>query len=457
MFLEQGSAEFQSLAKLPRLHAGPPGGPDSLMPPPLSEHKDMICSCPPFECLCRPVPIPSGHHGEAFLAQGPMIQPFPQPPLLSPTALSFGGHPPPNPYEAFDHMAMQQPLMRETYSEYFDLSPIERFHTQGFASYEPVGVVKNEPPSVVPSATDLYTKTRPAGLSIQDCMYGGSSTVCAVSPNQPPAEPVLPTYSHHISSSSASSSRGSNPPTPPSSAPGVVPGSPYQSTVTPSSSYSSPPHYSLSGTVPPSHHHHQIQQQQPHNQNNDNMSSSNPNVHELSPHTLDQFEFNDAADFLSLDQPINKELPPPACANNRKPSVTSSDVTKGATSDLSSLLGLPSISSFLDEGEGENPANEHIDKILGLSLNYSDRSPESHKSNTDSLSPASSSDQKVPSEGSPLSPCRGPTPPSLIELQPLKSNNNSNNNITSPKKFSDIFPNWEKLSRTPSTKSTELR
>ena len=390
MFLEQSSPEFQSLAKLPRLH-----GPESMMPPPLSDHKDMICSCPPFECLCRPVP---NHHADAFLTQSPMLQPFAQPPLLSPTALSFG-HPAPNPYESFDHMAIQQPMMRDTYSEYFYLSPIERFHPQGFSSFE---AVKSEP-TVIPNA-DIYTKTKPS-LSIQDCMY--SSNTCTVSPNQQLA-PVLPTYSQ----SHCGASRSSNPPTPPSSSAGVVPGSPC--TITPSSSYNSPPHYSLSGTT----------------------INSSPNVHELSPQTLDQFEFNDAADFLSLDQPINKELPAPACANNRKPTVSSSDVTKGATSDLSTLLGLPSISSFLDESEGENPANEHIDKILGLSLNYGERSPESHKSNVDSLSPASSSDQKVPSEGSPLSPCRGPTPPSLIELQPLKSNNG---NIASPKKFSDIF------------------
>ena len=388
-----------------------------MMPPPLSDHKDMICSCPPFECFCRSV---TNHHADNFLGQSPLLQPFAQPPLLSPTALSFG-HPTSNPYESFDHMGIQQPMMRDTYSEYFDLSPIERFHPQGFSSFE-AGAVKSEP-IVVPNA-DIYTKTKPS-FSIQDCMY--SSNTCTVSPNQQ-AEPVLPTYSqsHH------DASRSSNPPTPPNSNAGVVPGSPYQNTVTPSSSYNSPPHYSLSGTTPQSHH----QQHQQHQLNNDSLVNSSPNVHELSPQTLDQFEFNDAADFLSLDQPINKELPAPACANNRKPTVSSSDVTKGATSDLSALLGLPSISSFLDEGEGENPANEHIDKILGLSLNYGERSPESHKSNTDSLSPASSSDQKVPSERSPLSPCRGPTPPSLIELQPLKSNNE---NIASPKKFSDIF------------------
>ena len=174
-----------------------------------------------------------------------------------------------------------------------------------------------------------------------------SSNVCTVSPNQQ-FDPTLPTYQSNTTRSESS--------TPPSSAAGVVPGSPYQTTVTPDSSYSSPPHYSLSGTV-----------------TNNNLVNSIPNIHcpnDLSPHTLDQFEFNDAAEFLSLDQPINKELPAPACATiNRKPSISSSDVTKGATSDLSSLLGLPSISSFLDEGEEENPANEHIDKILGLSLN----------------------------------------------------------------------------------------
>ena len=403
MFLEQANPEFQSIAKLPRLHA-----PESLMPPPLSEHKEMICSCPPFECLCRPVP---NQHADAFLGQNPMLHPFGQPTLLSPTALSFGG-PGPNPFESFDHTNFQQPLMRDTYSEYFDLSPLDRLHSQGFSSFEPTGHVKSEP-MMVPSH-DLYSKPKP-NLSIQDCMY--SSNACSVSPNQQP-EPILPTYTQ--------SHTRSEPSTPPSSVAGVVPASPYQTTVTPASSYNSPPHYSLSRAA--------------HTQytpNNNSLITTSPQVPDLSPHTLDQFEFNDAADFLSLDQPINKELPAPACAtSNRKPSISSSDVTKGATSDLSALLGLPSISSFLgEEGEGDNSANEHIDKILGLSLNYGEGSPESHKSTTDSLSPASSSDQKVPSEGSPLSPCRGPTPPSLTELQPLKTNNS----ISSPKKFSDIF------------------
>ena len=327
MFLGQGSPEFQSLAKLPRLQ-----GPESMMPPPLSDHKDMICSCPPFECFCRSV---TNHHADNFLGQSPMLQPFAQPPLLSPTALSFG-HPTSNPYESFDHMGIQQPVMRDTYSEYFDLSPIERFQPQGFSSFD-AGTVKSEP-IVVPNA-DIYTKTKPS-LSIQDCMY--SSNACTVSPTQQ-VEPVLPTYSQ----SHQGASRSSNPPTPPNSNAGVVPGSPYQDTVTPSSSYNSPPHYSLSGTTPQNHH----QQHQQHHLNNDSLVNSSPNVHELSPQTLDQFEFNDAADFLSLDQPINKELPAPACANNRKPTVSSSDVTKGATSDLCALLGLPSISSFLDEGE----------------------------------------------------------------------------------------------------------
>ena len=122
MFFEQTNPEFQPLAKLPRLHA-----PESLMPPPLSDHKDIICSCPPFECLCRPLP---SRHSDAFLGQNPMLPlpPVGQQALLSPTALSFSGAGHVNSFDSLDLMDFQQPLMRDTYSEYFDLSPIDRFH-----------------------------------------------------------------------------------------------------------------------------------------------------------------------------------------------------------------------------------------------------------------------------------------------------------------------------------------
>ena len=418
--------------KLSRLHE------DSLMPP---QPKDLVCSCPPFECLCRPVPPP--HHSHAHMPSTDTFQQdhvlpafVPQPGLLSPTALSFPGHASANPFEALDHVGyQQQPITREAYSEYFDLSNMERYNAQGFGSHcgdSLSGPVKSEP---MQTQTDLFNAANrsKSNVSIPDCMYGSSN----MSPVQE-RELVLPSYPQsQMTKSEPSSSPLSNP-----GLGGATSGSPFRNQANP---YNSPP---------PQYHFTPVSAS---DQNFGGVTATagvqNPHCSStLSPTTLDEFEFNDAADFLSLDQPINKDLPAPACAvsaNRKQPTITSSDVTKGATSDLSSLLGLPSISSFLDEGEGENPANEHIDKILGLSLNYSVNSPRSNKSTgTDSLSPASSGDQKVPSDGSPLSPCRGTTPPSLIELQPLKANNNNNtiqhnnnNNITttSPKKFTDIF------------------
>ncbi len=401
--------------KIPRLHPVI----EPIMPPPQGDK--TICSCPPFECLCHRLTGPN----DAFLPSPTLLAApsgFPGSGLLSPTGL-YSGHP-------LDSDPFQQASYRNPYSDIIDF---ERFQSQGIM-HEPI--VKPEPNtglSLAPSG-GLNTRSGP----IPDCMYpsdtmrglGGPPHLAGLgSPTQLHPDPSLPLY--------PMSSTRSDLHTPPGSQPaGVVPTSPYQLQGT--GAHTSPPHYSTS-----------------------TMASSSINAvgpsyppQGLSPHTLDQFDFTDPAEFLEMGQPINKELPAPSCAIiSKRPSISSCDVTKGASSDLSSLLGnLPPIASLLGEEEGENT---HIDKILGLSLpHYSETgSPDScNKSNTDSLSPASSSDQKVPSEGAPapLSPCRGPSPPSLIELQPIKSAQGGNTGLmmaNSPKKFSDIFQTGKQLNK----------
>ncbi len=397
--------------KIPRLHPVM----EPIMPPPQGDK--TICSCPPFECLCHRLTGPN----DAFLPSPTLLAAptgFPATGLLSPTGL-YSGHP-------LDADPFQQASYRNPYGDIIDF---ERFQSQGIMHEQ---MVKPEPNSGLSLAPGGLT-TRPA--PIPDCMYPsdamrglGSPTHLGGLGSPTQLHPDLPLY--------PMSSTRSDLHTPPGSQPaGVVPSSPYQQQGT-AAHTSSPPHYSTSTSMLSS-----------------SINAVGPSYpsHDLSPHTLDQFDFTDPSEFLEMGQPINKELPAPSCAIlNKRPSISSCDVTKGASSDLSSLLGnLPPISSLLGEEEGEN---SHIDKILGLSLpQYSESgSPDScNKSNTDSLSPASSSDQKVPSEGAPapLSPCRGPSPPSLIELQPLKGSNNGLMMASSPKKFSDIFQTGKQMSK----------
>ena len=161
----------------------------------------------------------------------------------------------------------------------------------------------------------------------------------------------------------------------------------------------------------------------------------------VSPRSLEEFDITNPADIMSLDQPIR--LTTPTTRTNRRSSSCSNPDLRSSL-DFTSLFGLPGINSFLDEEENQHEKiqeqnNEHVEKILGLSLNYG--SPDTSKDSTgmNHLSPSSSSDQKVPSTSSPgCSPGSLPSPPLLAELQPLHSTK-SDSMTTNSRRFTDIF------------------
>lgn len=308
---------------------------------------------------------------------------------------------------------------RETYGEYFDINP-DKYQTlvPPPAHSEPNPYIKTEYATafnVVPSAAlfpepttyhDLKATSMSMhkDLALQDCMFSAGAIPSMELPGMPTATVAgsPPSYSQAVSPHTTSSIRQTTSPltTHLTSPQGHV--SPVSILPVPSSQAQSP--YAMAA------------------------------AQEMNQRQIDDFEINNPGDILSLDQPINKDIPNKYSKRTNDSDNKSSCAGSNANLDLSALLGLPSISSFLGDGEsGEKPHNEHVDRILGLSLKYDGAEP---KATPESLSPSSTtSDQKVPSDSAPLSPCRGPSPPSLIELQPIKTPNA----LTSPKKFSDIF------------------
>lgn len=444
--------EFQS--KYPRLMDGLSPSADA------SVGLKPMCSCPPFECLCRPV---SGYQPPTDIYQTPAS-------LSSPSAMSGPTMPPPHPdmslhdqppraydtsYDFGMHSNNTQGW-RDSYSEYFDMT--HPTATQQESKYQPNGsmaeycVPMSKPEyampimstATTPSMYDQYSSHQMNGNSklgqdlykgkslgySSDCMYSNSSSVTNVSlssqqnlssPNsdymQSPIKGNLPPVSNGLE--------------------GLPSGSIH---ITPVSLIST----STSAVT----------------------TCGTTSLTDLSGRHLDDFEINDAADILSLDQPINKHhitmaAPPKydihrrSCSPEQRSNPPTPPIVSRSNMDLSTLL-LPSITSIFGEetdataagqrlqNASSPAANEHVDRILGLSINYGEtdgsRHP-SHKpavdSNLSPVSSASSSDQKVPSDSGSLSPCRGPTPPSLIELQPLASNKNGA--MPSPKRFNDIF------------------
>ena len=350
--------------------------------------------------------------GEAMFAADPLTATN----MLHPQQLA--DHRPPV-METFDFGLGQ--TWRETYGEYFDINP-EKYHSSPLPLPPPAHMdmgtyikTENSPFTIMPSTPlfpeptyhDLKTAAPPAAkdLGLQDCMFSGNPTsealpACSMA-NSPPSysQAVSPATATHSTSPAARSSPLTSQPT------------------------SSPP----TGHSSPAAH-------RP-------ASTENYTVQDLSQRTVEDFEINNPGDILSLDQPINKYLDRNSKYDKKSvptepPTSKPSCAGGNGNLDLSALLGLPSISSFLGENEAgnqEKPHNEHVDRILGLSLKYEGGEP---KASPESLSPSSTtSDQKVPSDSAPLSPCRGPTPPSLIELQPLKNPTT----LTSPKRFTDIF------------------
>ena len=371
--------------------------------------KDVICSCPPFECLCRGIPAfqPPDVYGQpGSLNHQPVTT------SLASTSLPGLDH---RGFDSIDFSQQQQ--WRDSYNEYFDMGHETKFQplvslvdqfSHGTSFHKPeYSMPLSTPTSSTPSMFDYYEgskmahslfKNRSVGLnSGSDCMYSSDSVVGMSSPE------------HHTNSLLASPVKGMLPST--SEDLGTLPSS--AATVSPVCS--SPP-----GTTVVSY-----------------------ATSDMAGRALDDFEINGAADILSLDQPINKDAgtAPPKYSCQRRSSSSDRHVppplrTPTGAMDLSTLLGLPSITSFFTEEneEADRTPNEHVDRILGLSLNYGDAEPKASDVN---LSPVSSCDQKVPSDSGSLSPCRGPTPPSLIELQPLHS---SKGGLHPPKKY-DMFSN----------------
>lgn len=369
-----------------------------------------MCSCPPFECLCRPSMSAFQAPSESMFAD----------PLSSAAAAIL--HPVDTRaplLETFDFGLGQ--TWRETYGEYFDINPdkyqhgllpppAHTEHNPYIKSEYSFNVVPSTPLFPEPTYHDL--KAAPAltaaqkDLGLQDCMFSSSALPGMDLPSVPVSSMAgsPPSYSQAVSPHSVASSR---------------PGQTTSPVLTQMTSLSPQGHVSPVSIMPVTSVHDTTY----------TMTSS-----DVSHRSLDDFEINNPGDILSLDQPINKDLANKYSKRSTDSNGKSSCAGSNANLDLSALLGLPSISSFLGEGEvGDKSHNEHVDRILGLSLKYDGAEP---KTTPESLSPSSTmSDQKVPSDSAPLSPCRGPTPPSLIELQPLKTPNA----LSSPKKFSDIF------------------
>ena len=167
--------------------------------------------------------------------------------------------------------------------------------------------------------------------------------------------------------------------------------------------------------------------------------------------SLDEFDITHPSDILSLDQPIRtSQQSNPANRGARRMSSCSNPDLRSSL-DLTSLFGLPGINSFLDEEEqqqqqqqqqqhiqqqektNEQRSNEHVDKILGLSLNYG--SPNTSKDSNSEYQPkVSPKDQKVPSPGS-----TGSSPPLLAELQPLTASKHGNTGMMTSRRFNESY------------------
>lgn len=136
-------------------------------------------------------------------------------------------------------------------------------------------------------------------------------------------------------------------------------------------------------------------------------------------HVFDDFEVDDPSDIF-LDQPLNKDCVVAAKMAEALQGDQSPEKSGPTQMDLSALLGLPSISSFLDEEqaarEKRKKRNEHVDKIMRLNLNCSfseGKAPE--------LGHGAMAEEELSRENGSLPPSRGGSSPSLIELQPLST------------------------------------
>lgn len=371
-----------------------------------------MCSCPPFECFCRPLPYPT-HPMDVMMSQPPTHLPpahlasLPPPPpaihdphRLSPLDIT---------HHQLDIGVQLGSTMSRDYNEYFELNP-ERYGLPLSVPQKAHQVLHNSHCSMSPPQQFQHHPHHPQSLKQSLSSLGSKSDVDPYSSTKlsSPQSDCMFSDSGIVDTSTVSLFSAS--PSHIKAEPELSPSSLVTSTTIPS--ILSPTAQGLSGITP---------SLSPAGERLD-VIQENPFL-TTPTRPLEDFDITTPADILSLDKPINRG---PQSERSRKLSSCSNGETRSCSEmrtsmDLASFFSLPSITSFLDEdAENKVQGSEHVEKILGLSLNYD--SPNTSKDSSSHLSPVSNSDQKVPNTScSPPIESRGNSPHSLVELQPLCS------------------------------------